>query len=158
MILSWSSPSRHVASATTDRCRTGVLYFFRNRSHQTRPSHTAQTEPQISQIGSGVGQNSSNTAERNLTWREWVEWWQDRPSTGTSWKISFRASEFICTLHTVAFTQLMHLLCRVISALDAYVPIAFLPSKVGLPCDDLCKPSPSLAFPEYVASLECRWL
>jgi hypothetical protein len=54
-----------------------------------------QTEPEIDQIGSSVDKNPPDTAERNLTWREWVQWWQDNPPTSRSRKLSlrFRARE-----------------------------------------------------------------
>jgi hypothetical protein len=70
--------------------------FFCNRSHETGPTQTVQTEPRIGQIAFSVEQNLSDTAERNLTWREWVQYWQevqDRPSTSRNRKLPFRASE-----------------------------------------------------------------
>jgi hypothetical protein len=104
-MLSWPSPIRHVTWADRRTGALSALCFFRNRSHETRPAQTAQIEPRISQMGSNVEQNSSDTVERNLTWREWVQYWQDNPSTSRSRKLSlrFHASECFFILYTAFF-------------------------------------------------------
>ncbi|KAH9973529.1 hypothetical protein BGW80DRAFT_243682 [Lactifluus volemus] len=56
-------------------------FFHKDRSHQKLREITqkTQSEPQIGQTGGSViAEIPSDTAERNLTWKEWCQMWEGR--------------------------------------------------------------------------------